>query len=300
MLTKRKWFRAFSLVELLCALLLGSIIAGSAIAVLFGCIQSYEQVLALTEARRRGEMVLQILRLPVENAGLGIPFDPEGYKSALCIGKATTPALSGWNGPVSVQGEELRLVYAVPTSTVNEALATETMPSEDRTIRLSAVPQAGQVEAWSGVGPSKTRSWVIFAPSPCPFLVTSLSNQALSIRSPKPSWVAHGSSLSYLRALRALVVSLPGQEPAFCTEDMTTASGLQERVLGISGFKAEFAPGTRILTLKVLSRGGKRQSMMISPSTLQGWPDTITEENRHYVLSVSTWTCRIRNGGHTI
>jgi len=296
----RKRFLAFSLIELLCAMLLGSIIAGSAIGILAGCIQSYEQVLALTEARRRGEMVLQILRLPAENAGLGIPFDPAGYKSALRIGKTTIPALYGWSGPASVQGNELRLVYAVPTSTVNEALATETMPSEDRVIRLSSSPQAGQVEAWTGVGPSKTRSWVVFAPSPNPFLVTSLSNQALSVRSARSSWIAHGSSLSYLRALRALVVSFPGQEPAFCTEDMTTGSGLQERVLGISGFKAEFDTETRILTLRVLSRGGKRHPKVISPDNLPGWPYAISEENRHYVLSVSTWTCRIRNGGETI
>jgi type II secretory pathway pseudopilin PulG len=300
LLTKWKRLQAFCLVELLCTLLLGSIIAGAAIAVLSGCIQSYEQVLALSEARRRGEMVLQILRLPAENAGLGIPFDTAGYKSALCVGKTTIPALYGWNGPVSVQGNELRLVYAVPTSTVNEALATETIPSEDRTIRLSAMPQAGQLEAWSGVGPSRTRSWVVFSPSPCPFLVTSLSNQALSVRSARPSWIAHGSSLSYLRALRALAVSLPGQEPAFSTEDMTTGSGLQERVLGISGFKAEFDPEIRLLTLRVLSRGGRRHPKAISPASLQGWPDTIPEENRHYVLYVSTWTCRVRNGGETL
>jgi len=300
LLTKWKGFHAFTLVELLCALLLGSIIAGSAIAILSGSIKAYEQTLALTEARRRGEMVLQILRLPVENAGLGIPFDPAGYKSSLCIGKATIPALCCWNGPVSVQGGELRLVYAVPTSTVNEALATETMPSEDRTLRLSSSPQLGQVESWSGVGPSKTHSWVVFPPSPCPFLVTSLSNQALSLRSAMPSWIPHEASLSYLRALRALVVSFPGKEPAFCTEDMTTGSGLQERVLGISGFKAEFYPGSRILCLRVLSRGGMRHSRMISPSTLQGWPGTITEENRHYVLSVSILTSRVRNGGESI
>ena len=300
MLTRWKCSRAFSLVELLCALLLGSVIAGSAIAVLAGCIKSYEQTLAFSEARRRGVMVLQILRLPVENAGLGIPFDPAGYRSALNIGKTTIPALYGWNGPVSVQGNELRLVYAVPTSTVNEALAIETMPSEDRIIRLSAAPQAGQVSAWSGVGPSRTRSWVIFAPSPCPFLVTSLSNQSLSVRSAQSSWIAHESSLSYLRALRALVVSFPGQEPAFCTEDVTTGSGLQERVLGISGFKAEFDPDTGILSLRVLSRGGKRHPKAISPATLPGWPYAISEENLHYVLAVSTWTCRNRNGGGSI
>lgn len=245
-------------------------------------------------------MVLQILRLPVENAGLGIPFDPTAYQSAFSIGKASIPALSGWSGPVSVQGNELRLVYAVPTSTVNESLSTETMPSEDRTIRLSSSPQASQVEAWSGVGPSRTRSWVVIAPSPCPFLVTGLSNQALSVRSARPSWIPHESSLSYLRALRALVVIIPGQEPAFCTEDVTTGSGLQERVLGIAGFKPEFDPETAILSLKVLSRGGKRHSKTVSPAILAGWPDPIPEGERHYVLSVSTWTCRIRNGGESL
>ena len=297
MLTKKKRLHAFSLVEILCALLLGSVIAGSAIGILAGCIQSYEQTLAFTEARRRGVMVLQILRLPVENAGLGIPSSSEAFKSSLCIGKANLTAISNWQGPVSISGSELRLVYAIPTSTVNEAPATETMPSEDRSLRLSALPQAGQVEAWSGVGPSKTRSWVIFAPSPCPFLVSGLVNRTLSVRSSSASWIPHNASLHYLRGMRAVALRFPGQEPAFYTEDMSTGSGLQERVLGISGFRADYETEARLLSIHVLSRGGKRQARMVSPSVLPGWPGLIPDEDRHYFLAVTSWSSRIRNGG---
>jgi hypothetical protein len=300
LLTTWKRCDAFSLVELLCAILLGSVIAGSAIGILAGCIQSYEQALALTEARRRGEMVLQILRLPVENTGLGIPSTPEAFKSSLCIGKASLTAISNWQGPVSISGNELRLVYAIPTSTVNEAPATETMPSEDRSLRLSALPQAGQVEPWSGVGPSKTRSWVIFAPSPCPFLVTALSKGTLSVRSAATSWIPHNGTLHYLRGMRAIALRFPGQEPAFYTEDMSTGSGLQERVLGITGLKAEFEPATRQLSIRVLSRGGKRHTGMVSPSILPGWPGPVSSEDRHYVLAVTSWSCRIRNGGESL
>jgi len=245
-------------------------------------------------------MVLQILRLPAENAGLGIPSSSEAFKSSLCIGKASLPAVSFWQGPVSISGNELRLVYAIPTSTVNEAPATETMPSEDRSIRLSALPQAGQVEAWSGVGPSKTRSWVVFAPSPCPFLVTTLSNRTLSVRSASSSWIPHNASLHYLRSMRATALRFTGQEPAFYTEDMSTGSGLQERVLGIAGFKAEFEPTGRQLSIHVLSRGGKRHSGMVSPSVLPGWPGPVSSEDRHYVLAVTSWSCRIRNGGESL
>lgn len=281
-------------------MLLGSVIMGSAIGILSGCIKSYEQALALTEAHRRGEMVLLILRLPAENAGLGIPSAPEAFKSSLCIGKASLSALSSWQGPVSISGNELRLVYAIPTSIVNEAPATETMASEDRSLRLSVLPQSGQVEPWSGVGPSKTRSWVIFAPSPCPFLVTGLANRTLSVRSSAASWIPHNASLHYLRGMRATALRLPGQEPAFYTEDMSTGSGLQERVLGISGFKAEFEPAERHLSIHVLSRGGKRHSGIISPSVLPGWPGLIQSEDRHYILSTTSWTCRIRNGGESL
>ena len=192
------------------------------------------------------------------------------------------------------------LVYTLPTSIVNETLATETMPSEDRTLRLSAAPQAGQMEAWSGVGPSKTRSWVIFPPSPCPFLVTRLSNRTLSVRSSAVSWIPHNGTLHYLRAVRALVLRYPGQEPAFCTEDMTTGSGLQERVAGILAFRAEFDPGSRLVTLRVLSRGGRRHAEAVSPRNLADWPETIPEEDRHYVLALTRWLCRIRNGGDSL
>lgn len=294
----KRTFFAFTLVELLCTLLLSSVIAGSAIAVLSGSIRAYEQILALTEARRRGQMVLQMLRLPVENASLGVPSDEEMFKAAFLIGQATAPGVSTWNGPVSISGSELRLVYAVPTTTVNASTATETFASEDRSVRLSAFPQSGQVQAWSGFGPSTTRSWVVFPPSPFPFLVTRLANQTLSVRSSSPSWIPHNTPLHYLRAMRALSVCLPGQEPAFCTEDVSTGSGLQERVLGIAGFKPVYDPQARTLCLSVLSRGGKRRPEKISPSSLPGWPGPITDEDRHYVLAVTSWTCRIRNGGN--
>lgn len=285
------------MVELLCAMLLGTVIAGSSIAILSAEINSYQQELALTEARRRGQMVIQILRLPVENATLGIPASPTEYKGSFSIGKASLPSVSYWEGPVSVSGNELRLVYAMPTSIVNETGAVPTYPSEDRYIRLSSTPQTGQVSPWSGVGASGTRSWVVFAPSRYPFLVTGLNNRTLALRSHAPSWVPHNASLHYLRAMRAVTLRFPGQEPSFYTEDVSTGSGLQERVNGIAGFKAGYDRDSHILTIHVLSRGGKRSEGLISPSSLPGWPGSVGNEDRHFRLVVSTWTCKVRNGG---
>ncbi len=288
--------RAFTLVEILCAMLLGTVIMGASLGLLSGCIKSYEQTLALTQARRRGEMVVQILRLPVENAGLGIPSNEQEYRTALSIDKVSLPALIGWNAPVSVSGNELRLVYTLPTTIVNEAEATETMPSEDRNVLLSIVPTAGQIEAAPLSGTTQTRSWIVFPPSPIPFLANSLNNRNLAVRSAMPSWIAHNARLHYLRGIRALVTSSSGKDPAFCTEDVTSGAGLQERVPGIPAIRFVFDPASQVLSTMVLSMGGNRQDFLVSPSSLPGWPDSIPQENRHYRLAVTTWTCRVRNG----
>lgn len=295
MLTRGKSRDAFTLVELLCSLLLCTAIAGAAIGVLSGCIQSYERVLALAEARRRGQSVLQILRLPVENASLGLPTKAEEFIASLSVGKAALAAVNGWEGPVSVAGGELRLLYAVPTTIVNEGLAAETSSSRDRAVKLSVPVTDGQVQAWSGFGPTMTKSWVLFPPSGVPFLVKDLSNRTLSVRSSTPSCIFHNARLHYLRGIRARVV-VSGQEPAFCTEDVTSGSGLQERVLGVSGFLPSFDPVNRTLTLTVLSRGGRRHPDSVSPASLPGWPEPIEDEDRRYVLSVTSRTWRIRNG----
>lgn len=288
---------AFSLIELLCAVFLASIILGTCLSILSGSIKACEQSLALSEARHRGEMVLQILRLPVENAGLGLPSAPLAFRQSLAIGSATLGSLNSWQGPVSVSGNELRLVYAVPTSNLNQSPPVETSPSEDATVTLSLSPQAGQVTPWPGVGPAGTRSWVAFAPSSRPFLVTGLSNRTIRLRSAAPSWIPHNASLHYLRAMRALVVRMPVSEPAFCTEDMSTGSGLQERVSGVAAFRPRFDPSSRILYLAVLSRGGRRHARAVYSSSPAGWPEPVLEEDRHYTLAVTTWSCLVRNGG---
>lgn len=295
--SKQNKHAAFSLVELLCAVFLASIILGTCLSILSGSIKACEQSLALSEARHRGEMVLQVLRLPVENAGLGLPSGPLAFRQSLAVGSATLSSVNSWQGPVSVSGNELRLVYAVPTSNLNQSPSVETSPSEDATVTLSIAPQAGQVTPWSGVGPAGTRSWAAFAPSSCPFLVTGLSNRTIRLRSSAPSWIPHNASLHYLRAMRALVVRIPASEPAFCTEDMSTGSGLQERVLGVAAFRARFDPSTGMLTLAVLSRGGRRHPRAVHPGSLAGWPEPLLEEDRHYALAVTTWSCLVRNGG---
>lgn len=295
--TKQNKYTAFSLVEILCAVFLASIIMATCFAILSGSIMSCERSLALSEARHRGEMVFQVLRLPVENAGFGIPSNLETFRQSLAVGSAILSGVNSWQGPVSVSGNELRLVYAVPTSNLNQSPSVETSPSEDMTVTLSSTPQAGQVTPWSGVGPAGTRSWVAFAPSSCPFLVTGLTNRSLRLRSSAPSWIPHNASLHYLRAMRALVVRAPGSEPAFCTEDLTTGSGLQERVLGVAAFRARFDPSTKILDLAVLSRGGKRHERTVHSGSLPAWPEPLSEEDRHYALAVTAWSCLVRNGG---
>jgi hypothetical protein len=97
--------------------------------------------------------------------------------------------------------------------------------------------------------------------------------------------------------MRAFALRFPGQEPSFYTEDVSSGAGLQERVAGIAGFQPEFNKDSSVLTIHVLSRGGKRSERILSPSSLPGWTGTVALEDRHYRLFVSTWTCKVRNRG---
>jgi len=52
-----------------------------------------------------------------------------------------------------------------------------------------------------------------------------------------------------------------------------------------------------MLTLAVLSRGGRRHERAAHSGSLPGWPEPLLEEDRHYTLAVTTWSCLVRNGG---
>ena len=74
--------QGFTLVEMLIALLLGTVIAGAVVTVLVVYVYNFEQTDDITAARQRGEMVLSILEGPVLHAGLGMPnTSPDFYDS---------------------------------------------------------------------------------------------------------------------------------------------------------------------------------------------------------------------------
>jgi prepilin-type N-terminal cleavage/methylation domain-containing protein len=115
--------KGFSLVEVLIVVLIMGIFVGIAGSLFAGFVSNFEVSGDNSVARRRAQDVFNILQVPVQNAGIGLPakFNPgssSGYYFAVAGAPAVAGAVSDWNTPVSVSGDSnniLRVVYSVPS-----------------------------------------------------------------------------------------------------------------------------------------------------------------------------------------
>jgi hypothetical protein len=106
----------------LIVILIIGILVGVTGSLLLGFTSNFEAADDYTIARRRARDVFNILRVPVQNAGIGLPavFNPNapgGYYFNVAGGPAAASAVGDWNTPVSVSGNSdvLRIVYSVPS-----------------------------------------------------------------------------------------------------------------------------------------------------------------------------------------
>jgi prepilin-type N-terminal cleavage/methylation domain-containing protein len=110
--------RGFSLIEIMIVILIMGVLVGVIGSLMGGFVSNFEITDDQTIARRRAQDVFNILQIPIQNAGLGLPADNFNYYFAPGGVTVTTGAVrvQGWWEPVSVDtaNNVLRVVYSVP------------------------------------------------------------------------------------------------------------------------------------------------------------------------------------------
>ena len=307
---------AFTLVELLISVVIVGIIGGAAASLLYSYIGSFEQTSDYVAARQRGESVLAILERPILHASLGIPESPDVVatsmdyvtKADLVFQKAFTdsaggPIINTWYHPVvtaspdrSLEGAELRIVYAMPSGVVQKS---GVFVNDASIVSLDLSGSAPLVDV---AAPSRAQldSWITFPTLGFPLYVSGGTTTKPMVQRPSSNtnsgFIAAYDELMYIRALRAFITT-DSNGSFFATEDVTAGSGSQKRIEGVRKLNFRFDPFTGVLNVSVLSQGNKRYTSEVVQS-LVGWPasaDAITSEDRHYRLAVTSAAWRLRN-----
>ena len=310
--------RGFSLVEILIAVVILSVVGIAAVGLFFAFTKHFEQSADLTAARQRGEMVLSRLETAVLQAGLSMPNKTSDFEDAFVVN--TTPkidlitalrnVISGWNKPVypyetagtvgtTTYYKRLGLVYCLGSGIGVLENEHEVTADTDIVLKLSAACPDNQVKAATAA--SATDGWVTFSGCQVPFVVKSVdnANEKLTVMASKRDFIPLFAELQYVRALYAYVSSPGGTSPQFYIQDVTRGL-VQPTVEGVSqvlfSFDDSGTDATNVLTVHLLLRGNRRFPGQVT-SSVPSWPisSTITDEDRHYRLVAISASWRVRN-----
>jgi len=311
--------RGFSLVEILIAVVILSIVSIAAVGLFFAFTKHFEQSADLTAARQRGEMVLSRLETAVLQAGLSMPNKTSDFEDAFVVN--TTPkidlitalrnVISGWNKPVylyenagtvgmTTYYKRLGIVYCLGSGIGVLEDEHEVEADTDIVLKLSAACPDNQVKVATAA--SATDGWVTFSGCQVPFVVKSVdnANEKLTVTASKRDFIPLYAELQYLRALCAYVSSPGGTSPQFYIQDVTRGPA-QPAVEGVSqvlfSFDDSGTDATNVLTVHVLLRGNRRFPGQYTLGDVPGWPiaGTVTDEDRHYRLVAISASWRVRN-----
>ncbi len=311
--------RGFSLVEILIAVVILSIVSIAAVGLFFAFAKHFEQSADLTAARQRGEMVLSRLETAVLHTGLSMPNRTADFEGAFVVN--TTPkidlitalsnVISGWNKPVypyekagtvetTTYYKRLGLVYCLASGIGVLEDEHEVEADTDIVLKLSAACPDNQVKA--ATAGSATDGWVTFSGCQVPFVIKSVdnANKELTVRASKRGFIPLFAELQYVRALCAYVSSPGGTSPQFYIQDVTRGPA-QPAVEGVSqvlfSFDDSGTDATNVLTVHLLLRGNRRFSGQYTLGDVPGWPiaGTVTDEDRHYRLVAMSASWRVRN-----
>ncbi|MDN5335844.1 MAG: hypothetical protein PWR02_870 [Synergistales bacterium] len=305
--------KAFTFVELLIAMVILAIVSGAVIMLGYTYFHHFEQANELSMARERGIMVVTYLEKRILNAGLGMPSSETSFKSVFGdlweaddFKAYTTPVASrDWNGPIYLpemekgemhSSDELVMAYALPSGVYVASQDYVNDDEEGREIELSDPPD-GFEEKISKDAPQKTKSWVLFPSvieypsSRLPLLIKEFDgSNTITLRAIKGSGkISENDELHLVRFLKAFV-----KDGTFYAQDMTVI-GAQPVVDGILGCKFSYDDRYGVLSVSVLSRGNKKYSHYVAPSSLEGWETIEDSEWRKYYLTVVNKGWRVRN-----
>ncbi len=321
--------KGFSLVEILIAVAILSIVSIAAVGLFFAFTKHFEQSADLTAARQRGEMALSRLETAVLQAGLSMPNKTSDFEDALVVN--TTPKIdlitalrnatgSVWNEPVYLYGEnftvtddgsetkyyrKLGIVYCLSSGigVLGEEHDVDVYDPNDsdteQELELSTACPENQVRV--ATSPARTDGWVTFSGCQTPFVVNDITSdrKKLTVITSKRDLIPFFAELQYLRALCAYVISPGGTSPQFYVQDVTRGPA-QPAVEGVSQVLFTFddsgTDATNVLTVHLLVRGNRRFPGQVT-SGVPGWPvsSTITDEDRHYRLIAISASWRVRN-----
>ena len=311
--------KGFSLVEILIAVVILSIVSIAAVGLFFAFAKHFEQSADLTAARQRGEMVLARLETAVLQAGLSMPNKTSDFEDAFVVN--TTPkidlitalrnVISGWNKPLylyenagtvgtTTYYKRLGIVYCLGSGIGVLEDEHEVEVDTDIVLKLSAACPDNQVKVATAA--SATDGWVTFSGCQVPFIVKSVdnANEKLTVTASKRDFIPLYAELQYLRALCAYVSSPGGTSPQFYIQDVTRGPA-QPAVEGVSqvlfSFDDSGTDATDVLTVHVLLRGNRRFPGQYTLGDVPGWPiaGTVTDEDRHYRLVAMSASWRVRN-----
>ena len=308
----------FSLVEILIAVVILSVVGIAAVGLFFAFTKHFEQSADLTAARQRGEMILSRLETAVLQAGLSMPNKTSDFEDAFVMN--TTPkidlitalrnVISGWNKPVypyekagtvgtTTYYKRLGLVYCLGSGIGVLEDEHEVEADTDIVLKLSAACPDNQVKVATAA--SATDGWVTFSGCQVPFVVKSVdnANEKLTVMASKRDFIPLFAELQYVRALYAYVSSPGGTSPQFYIQDVTRGL-VQPTVEGVSqvlfSFDDSGTDATNVLTVHLLLRGNRRFPGQVT-SSVPSWPisSTITDEDKHYRLVAISASWRVRN-----
>jgi prepilin-type N-terminal cleavage/methylation domain-containing protein len=307
-----KFRKGFSLVEVLIAVVILSIVSIAAEGLFFAFTKHFEQSTDLTTARQRGEMTLARLETAVLQAGLSMPNRTADFEGVFVVGTSPqinllTPlrnVISGWNKPVylcEVAGtvgtttyfKKMGLVYCLGSGIGVLEEGHEVADNDPIVLKLSAACPDNQVKV--AMAASTTDGWVTFSGCQTPFVVREISNdrKQLGVMASNRDLIPFFAELQYLRAMCAYVISPGGTSPQFYIQDVTRGPA-QPVMEGVSQVLFSFNENSNLFTVHLLVRGNRRFPGQVT-SSVPGWPAAISDEDRHYRLVAMSASWRVRN-----
>ena len=303
-----KKLRGFTFAEILVAILIMAIVAGSVLMLGYTYIKHFEQANEITIAKDRATMVLTYLEKRILLAGLGMPLQAEEFEAAF-EGLWAHQDFQGnrWQRPLQEpeppllgetygESEKLLVAYAVPTSIFS--ISSGDVNNNDlnpTTIEVSDLDEEKLVEDLTG---QTTNGWVVFPSAKWPFKARKTSGYSsdpktitLSVNGKKRHVLAN-DRLHYVRFMEAKV-----EDGSFKVKDLAISnikSGLQPIVEGVLDCRFRLDKNG-VLTVSVLARGNKKYSAFVSPVNVPDWDVVEDSEWRKYHLVALTKGWRVRN-----
>ena len=304
--------RAFTLVELLLAIIITGLVMASVLTLAFSVFKSYEIHQDTAEAKQRGQIALAAIQPFVLNAGLGLPNTTANFQAAFVGLTPLLPAqesrkfkrcvqlASGATDVVAdtvTSSPALWLVYSVSSGAgVNREYAVPRNPASPyfpiKVERFGALDQASNLST----SVVQLKAWISFPSSSAPFRIRTIdvATDELFIDSASEQWIAGLDEIHFVRAAKIYVGG-----GANLLIDRLDGSGAQAAVDGIVGMWCTFDPaGDRVLTVRILARASTKRSDQ-QQSAIEGWPADASPARASldsaYRYAVVSRSWRIRN-----